>query len=376
MASAASRALAAWLGLGALLVAGLAADLPVFPALAIGWLVIYFIVGALAIADAIRLARRADLDVAQGSANVVKIAAIPFFVLNFVALTRIVVSVGADDSDHFGFRGFLIALLFVVLTYLVLLPTSAYAVACLVVMRRDERIGRVFYGLHLILQFLFVVDVAGAVVVIEVARNRLGTARPPSWLSRNLLTGVLAVASILGAIWVIAYSTSIFGRSTADLIWYLASVPALAFFVLVAVPIVPLVAFRTAVRAFLAGDLELLRRSTRVVKLVMIPLFVQNFLVGAVIIGFLSYLPLRMAREPRDFWLIGAVASLGLIPTLIAAFLMLIPTSIYGVTCLALMLRQRLISPRYCTMHVLLHFVFVADIISTLVVARRARSNG
>lgn len=362
--------------LGALLMAGLIYDLPAMFALLVGWAVIYFVVGGLVVADAIRLRRGGQLDALQASANVVKIAEIPFFVLNFVALSRVVIHVGSDDRDNFGLRGFLVALLFVVLTYLVLLPTSAYPVACLAVLRKDERIGRVFYGLHLILQFLFVTDVVGAMVVIEVARNRLGTARPPGVVSRYLLTGVLAVASILGAIWVLEYFASVFGWYAvfdSDLLWYLGYVPALAFIVLVVVPIVPLVAFRTAVRAFLADDLELLRRSTRAVKLVMIPLFVQNFLLGAVVVGFISYLPLRGVRQSSDFWFVGVVASIGATPFVIGAYLMLLPTSIYGITCLALMLRQRRISPRYCALHVVLHFVFVADIISALVVSHRAR---
>lgn len=371
-----AKALGVWLVLGTFLLAGLAADLPAMPIVLCGWLVIYFVVGGLVVADAIRLRRRGELDALQKSANVVKTATVPFFVLNFVALTGVVVDIGSADRDHFGLRGFLTALLFVVLTYLVLLPTSAYSVGCLTLMRKEDRIGRGFFGLHLILQFVFAADVVSAIVVIEVARHRLGTARRPGVLSRQLLTGVLLVCSILATLWLLMLAAywldwhAVFNNA-----WYiqLGFVPLAAFLVLVVVPVVPLVAFRTAVRYFLAGDLDALRRSNRTVKLTMIPLFVQNFFLAAMIAGFFSALSAYFVEKPSDLWFVAGFASLSIVPAAIGAYLMLLPTSIYGVTCLALMLRQRLITPRFCAIHVLLHLIFVADIISALVVSRRAR---
>jgi hypothetical protein len=376
MTSTAAKALGAWLGLGALLLIGLIYELPAMSVLLVGWLLVYFVVAGFVVADAIRLRRRGDLDALQASANVVKIAAIPFFVLNFVALTRIVFHVGSDDRDNFGLRGFLIAVLFVVLTYLAMLPTSAYTVGCLTLMRKEDRIGGLFYGLHLILQFLFVTDIVGAMVVIEVARNRLGTARPPSVVTKHLLTGVLLVFSTLSTIWlflVAAYYLDWRTFTGTGLDFQLSIVPAVAFMILVVVPVVPLVAFRIAVRYFLAGDLDALRRSNRAVKLTMIPLFVQNLVLTLVITGVLSAVSLYFVESKSDLWFTATIASLSLVPGIICGYLMLLPTSVYGITCLALLMRRRAITPAFCAVNVIAHLFFVTDVISALVVARQAR---
>jgi len=76
---------------------------------------------------------------------------------------------------------------------------------------------------------------------------------------------------------------------------------------------------------------------------------------------------------PAGAAIIGAFTSAGLVLAALCAYLMLLPTSVYGVTCLALMMRQRVLSPRFCAVNVLLQLVFVADVVSTLVVARRAK---
>jgi len=373
-----AKVLGAWLGVGTLLMVALIEELPAVPVVLGGWLVGCFVVGGVVVADALRLRRRGDLDGLQRSANVVKVAAVPFFLVNFVALARVVLHVGAGDREHFGLRGFLTAVLFVVLTYLVMLTTSAYSVGCLAVLRQDGQIGRGFFGLHLILQFLFVTDVVSAIVVIEVARNRLGTARRPGLLSRHLLTGVLLVSSALAAIWLVMLAADYldwYSLFDGDWFWYLGYVPLLAFLILVVVPIVPLVAFRTAVRCYLAGDLDTLRRLNRTVKLTMIPLFLQNFFLCLVITGVVSYLPLRLLMQKEsDLWMVAVFASVTIVPGIICAYLMLLPTSIYGIACLALMLRRRLITPRFCAIHVVLHLLFVADVVSALVVSARGRA--
>ncbi|MET7278316.1 hypothetical protein ABZS29_08810 [Kribbella sp. NPDC005582] len=368
-----AKVLGGWLGVGTLLMVALIEELPAVPVVLGGWLVGCFVVGGVVVADALRLRRREDLDGLQRSANVVKVAAVPFFLVNFVALARVVLHVGAGDRQHFGLRGFLTAVLFVVLTYLVMLTTSAYSIGCLAVMRQNGQIGPGFFGLHLILQFLFVADVVSAIVVIEVARNRLGTAQRPGPLSRQLLTGVLLIFSVFATIWLVMLPGFYSDYPLFDADWHyrLGFVPFVAFLILVVVPIVPLVAFRTAVRWYLAGDVDALRRSNRTVKLTMIPLFLQNFFLCAVITGVISYFPLRMMQKPSDAWLAVPFVSLSIVPGIIGAYLMLLPTSIYGITCLALMLRQRLITPRFCAIHVVLHLLFVADIISALVVSSR-----
>jgi hypothetical protein len=402
--TATAKALSVMLGLGAVLMAFIASgiflekplriegkgDLAVVFAVLGGWLAIYLVVGCVAVLDAGRLARRRDLGALQQSANLVKFVAVPFFVLNFLALAQAVLVVGAGDSDRLGLDGILLALLFAVLTYAVMLPTSAYGVAILVLLRQDDRIGRAFFGVSIVLHFLFVVDVLSTIVVVEVARDILGTAQPPGALSKNLLTVVLAVGSAIAVVWLVLFAifhlihrelSDFLGDSSllSNAIYWLGFSVSLEFVLLVMMPIVPLIAFRTAVRLFVARDLETLSRSAQNVKLVMIPLFVQNFVVCAIVVYVLTLVPLAITRGaileagPAGVAFVGTFTAAGLVPAVIGTYLMLLPTSIYSLTCLALLLRQRAVTPAFCILHTLLQFVFVADIISTLALTHRSR---
>lgn len=392
-----AKLLGASLILAAILVAGVASgiglnwpiridgtqDLNVAYAVLAVWLLIYIGLAIAVLLDAARLARRGDLEALQDSANFVKVVAIPFFVFNFIALTEAVTVTGADDELRLGLSGFLAALLFVALTYVVFLPTSAYGVACLNVMRKNDQIGRIFYGINLVLHFLFVVDVFSSIVVVEVSRDRLGTRRPPGRLVTNLMAGVLTVCSAFSLVWLICLALAFWLHVDAILLsyllYYLGFATPLAFIALVLVPAVPLITFRTAVRLFLGDDLDVLRQSARTVKLSLIPLFLQNFVLGTTIVLVWTLLPVAITRGALLFmgpWgvaFVGATAASALIPAVVGTYLMMLPTSTYGVTCLALMLRRRVISPRFCALHIVLQFIFVADIVSTLGVAHRAR---
>ncbi|MGC4937147.1 hypothetical protein [Kribbella sp. DT2] len=385
-----ARVLGGWLGLGAVLTAGVAAgillkkpfridaagDLGIAYAVLGGWLAVHLVLGVLVVADAARLTRRRELDALHRAADHVKLVAIAFFVLNFVALAGAVMIQGADDRDRLGLDGFVVALLFVVLTYLALLPTSAYGVGCLVVMRKDQRVGQLFFGVNVALHFLFVVDVLSSIVVVEVARQLLGTARAPGAWPRNLMTGVLVAGSSLAAVWLvfvaIFYGLDFRPDFIAQGIVWLVLVPPAEFVLLVVVPVMPLVTFRTAVRLFLGSDLDTLRRAARTVKLALIPLFLQNFVLCAVIVLGLTLLPVAITRGlilfsgPAGIAFVGVFTATGLVPTVIGTYLMLLPTSIYGITCLALMMRHRAVSPRFGVVNTVLHLVFVADIVSAL----------
>ncbi|MER7246347.1 hypothetical protein [Kribbella sp. NPDC000426] len=358
-------------------------DLPIVYAVLGAWFVMYLVLALIAVADATRLTRRGDLGAAQESANFVKLVAVPYFLLNFVALTEVVAIVGVNDRDRLGLDGFLVAVLFVILTYVVLLPTSAYGVACLLLMKRNDQIGRIFFGLNLVLQFLFVVDVPSTIAVVEVARDRLGATRRAGTLSRNLLAGVLIAGSSVAVVWLAC--VAIFwlldppGTFVRDAIYVLTIASPVEFVLLVLVPVVPLATFRTAVRLLLTDDLDALRRSARIVKLALIPLFVQNFVLCAIAVLATTFLPIVATRGtlillgPGALVFLGAFGTTGLVWAVITTYLMMLPTSVYGLTMLALLMRHRAITPRFCALHAVLHLVFVADIVSTLVVAHRAR---
>ncbi|WP_328330809.1 hypothetical protein OHA70_09760 [Kribbella sp. NBC_00382] len=355
-----AKALGGCLGVGAILMALVAAaiglkepfridepgDLTVPFVLLGGWMAVYLVLAALAIADAVRLAQRRDLDALQRSANLVKLVGAGFFVLNFVALVEAVALIGSDD----GIDGIVAALLFLVLTYLVFLPTSAYTVACLVLLRKDDRIGRVFFGVNLTLQFLFVVDVPSTVVVVESSRHILGISRRPGVVSRNLLAGVLIAGSLLSTVWLILVALYWLADQhrgfVTEGIFVLNAVPPVEF-VLLLLPVVPLVTFRTAVRYFVAGDLAALRRSARIVGLAMIPLYAQMIAtctyIVFVVTAFISIYGSYGDPKPANVAIIGAVTSIGLTPAVLAALLMLLPISTYGVTAFALRMRQRVV---------------------------------
>lgn len=66
------------------------------------------------------------------------------------------------------------------------------------------------------------------------------------------------------------------------------------------------------------------------------------------------------------FFGIGILA----IPFLVAGtYLIMLPTSAFGIAAAILLRRQRMLSTSFCVITVLLHLTFVLDILSTLVVA-------
>lgn len=123
------------------------------------WTVIYLVAAVLTIRDAVRLVRHGDVRGLRRGALFTKLAGIPFFVLNFLILGLIV------QSLLFFGVGFVLAPFFVAWTYLVMLPTSAYGLGLLMVLRRGPGVSSTFFGLHVALHLLFVVDIISSLVV-------------------------------------------------------------------------------------------------------------------------------------------------------------------------------------------------------------------
>lgn len=138
----------------------------------LGWLAIYAIAAVIALVDAILRLSRRDLDGLQRATTVVKLGGIPFFVVNFVllGLGGLVLSMMAVGGA--------IGILLIVGTYLVMLPTSVYGLACLLLLLRDRAVGPGFFTVHVILHLMFVVDVVSTLVVAHRARLVLSAARP------------------------------------------------------------------------------------------------------------------------------------------------------------------------------------------------------
>ena len=101
-----------------------------------------------------------------------------FFVAHCVARV-LLTTTDIGGSSGFGPLG---ALLFGLATYVVMLVNLAYGIGALMLMRRENAIGRAFYGINMTLHFLFVTDVVSAVLVVELARHLLGlTQVPKAW---------------------------------------------------------------------------------------------------------------------------------------------------------------------------------------------------
>ncbi|NYI71990.1 hypothetical protein GGQ54_002550 [Naumannella cuiyingiana] len=138
--------------------------------LLIVWNCVYAIVAVLVIVHAVRLARAGELDALQRAIVPVKLFGIPFFVLNFLIMFLISIA---------GLR-FVIGVIyipFLVLgTYLVMLPTSAYGIAALVLMRRRGQIETSFVVVQVLFQLMFVLDIIGAFFIARRARRVLDAA--------------------------------------------------------------------------------------------------------------------------------------------------------------------------------------------------------
>lgn len=144
-----------------------------------GWIALYAIATAVAVWDAVRLVKARDLARLRRAALVVKIVAIPSFVLNFLAAAVIVLA----GTLVVGF-GPIVAPIFVALTYLVLLPTSIYGFACLILLRRFGTISSTFLTVNVLLHLMFVVDIISTLVVAHrasevIAANQGAAPAPP-----------------------------------------------------------------------------------------------------------------------------------------------------------------------------------------------------
>ena len=154
----------------------------VFPILwtVIGWNAVLLIVTILVIVDSVRKVRAGKTRELATSVFVVKLAAIPFFLVNFALLTLIY------------FFSFLILLfggpvlqiavtIGACLTYLAMLSTSVYGWASIVQLRRERRIDTPLVVLYVFLLLIFVWDiVAGILLFADWRRSKMAIAAAQS----------------------------------------------------------------------------------------------------------------------------------------------------------------------------------------------------
>ena len=110
-----------------------------------GWNVLLIIVAALVLADSRRKARAGKTYVLATDLLIVKLAAIPFFLINFTVLTWIAffgstLALYGQSLESGGYVA-LAAAGAIALTYVAMLTTSTYGWATIAQLRRDGRIG-------------------------------------------------------------------------------------------------------------------------------------------------------------------------------------------------------------------------------------------
>jgi hypothetical protein len=136
------------------------------------WDLLIIVATILAIVDAVSNVRARKSRSLGARAMVVKLVAIPFFVLNYVVLVFFF---------SFGLVSFVFGIGVVVwifvgigggLTYLTMLSTNVYVWAAITQLRRERTIGVGLTVLYVILSLVFVTDIAAAVLLFGHSRRR------------------------------------------------------------------------------------------------------------------------------------------------------------------------------------------------------------
>lgn len=144
----------------------------------IAWNAALLIVTVLVLVDSVKKVRAGNTEQLTQGALLVKLAAIPFFVINFVplALFGLTETVLIAFGGAIGLVGVAVA---VVLTYLAMLSTSIYGWASVRRLHRDKRINRAQAAIYSILLCLFVLDIVGGILLFaETRRARRASAVP------------------------------------------------------------------------------------------------------------------------------------------------------------------------------------------------------
>jgi hypothetical protein len=149
-------------------------DIQWFLVIAGAWnllLIIVTIVVVVVVVDSIRKIRAKKTQLLATDVLVVKLAAIPFFALNFVALLMLTIF-GAGMFLFGGLVLWVVAGVGIGLTYLAILSTSVYAWAAIAQLRREGIIKPWLAVLCAILSLIPVTDTATGVLLFGQARRR------------------------------------------------------------------------------------------------------------------------------------------------------------------------------------------------------------
>ena len=135
------------------------------------WNLLLLMATVVVIVDSIQKIRAKKTQQLATDVLVVKLAAIPFFVLNFVVLANLTV-LGLGLIIFGGMVLWVVVAIGAGLTYMVVLSTSVYAWAAIVQIRRDGIIKPWLAVLYAILSLVFVTDTATGILLFGHGRRR------------------------------------------------------------------------------------------------------------------------------------------------------------------------------------------------------------
>ena len=328
-----------------------------------GWNVLLLIVAALVFVDSRRKARAGKTYVLATDLLIVKLAAIPFFLINFTVLAWIAFfgSTLAAFGQSLEFGGYvaLAAAGAIALTYVAMLTTSTYGWATIAQLRRDGRIGAALGVLYRVLLLFFVADVVvGILLYVHARRGETPDADPmprPRTV-RLIQAGTLILGSAMYAL-VIAFASQL---SSVNNFWVNFVVPGVwitLLFVVTALVVVD------SVGKIRAGQTRDLATDGLVVKLVAIPFFLLNFFVLAVLAGG----GLAIILFGGVVLLVAVWVGIGL------TYVTMLSTSVYVWAAIARLRRDRVIGTGLAVLYTFLSFVFVTDIVAAILVFGHSR---
>ena len=318
----------------------------------LGWNLLLLLVAGLVIVDSIRKAHAGKTQQLATDLLVVKVAAIPFFLVNFTVLTWVAFfgSTIAALSDAFlEFGGSLIigAAITIGLTYLAMLTTSAYGWATISQLRRDGRIGTPLAMLYRLMLLLFVADVVAGILLYLHSRRGSGTVaedNPGSPAVRFVQAGVLLLGAVMYAL-VIAFAGELSKAGNAHLTFFIVGGWNTLVFAVTALAVVD------GVRKVRTGRTRELATGALLVKLAAIPFFVLNFIVLGV-----------LALGGMVVFILGGVVLLFAVWIGIGlTYLTMLSTSVYSWAAIARLRREKTIGTGLAALYTILSFGFVTD---------------
>jgi hypothetical protein len=106
-----------------------------------------------------RLIKQRERKKLKKSAEIVKLASIPFWIINFLVLSL------SAFAAIIATRGFGIVFLpiFILITYIALLGTSVFSISYIRLLYKEKEIGFAQMTIHIILQLCFVSDIIGII---------------------------------------------------------------------------------------------------------------------------------------------------------------------------------------------------------------------